>query len=120
MTMYQPPYLPVNWTDGMKINQSHFIAQDDACQYRLAQSIGGMLNNHNYGLMPDLQSNYRNDQLVPMIDNQGQIHLHVRQCNAITRGGYFFHLEEETFLNGNNPAVSTLCLSAPLQELKDK
>ena len=40
-------YLPVNWVDGMKINKTHFIAQDNAFTYRQAHTVSSFLNEHN-------------------------------------------------------------------------
>lgn len=86
------PYLPVNWTDGMKINQSHFIAQDNANIYLTAQSTGSLLSDHCYGLLPG------GVKLFLSIDNQQQVLLRVQYCRAITRGGYYLHYEEDASL----------------------
>ena len=31
--MREQQFLPVNWTDGMKINKSHFTSQDNAFEF---------------------------------------------------------------------------------------
>lgn len=80
----QSKYLPVNWTDGMKLNKDVFIAQDDA-QFSNAYSlIATTLSPVRYGLLPG-ENNF-NTQIS--IDNQNTIRVAVIACNAITGGGF--------------------------------
>lgn len=118
--MQEQQYLPVNWTDGMKINKSHFIAQDNAVTYQVSQSAGSLLNDYNYGLLPALNSSRTGVKLFLSVDNQHQVKLRIQQCRAITRGGYYLQFEEDTALYGNNLVAPILNLSVPFQELKGK
>lgn len=118
--MQEQQYLPVNWTDGMKINKSHFIAQNNACTYQLAQSTGSLINEFNYGLLPGLRTSGTGVKLFLSVDNQQQVHLRIQQCRAITRGGHYFQFEEDTALYGTQLAAPVLSLSVPFHELNGK
>src|SRR5688500_12885544 len=83
--MLEQIYLPVNWKDGMKINKSHFIAQQNAFTYQLAHHTGTLINEYNYGLLPPLSNNGNAIKLFLSIDNQQQVHLRLQQCLAITK-----------------------------------
>ncbi len=118
--MHTQQYLPVNWTDGMKINQSNFLAQDNANRYLSAQSAASLLHDNNYGLLPCLQQSSASVKLFLSTDNQQQLQLRIQQCRAVTRGGYYFEFKEDTALFGNNLATPLLNLSVPFHELKGK
>jgi hypothetical protein len=113
-------YLPVNWTDGMKINKDHFIAQDNACMFQLAQNTGSLLNELNYGLLPAIRQNTTNLKISLSADNQQQVQVRIRQCRAITWGGYYIQFDEDTALVGNNLQTALPDLSVPFQELAGK
>jgi hypothetical protein len=118
--MKEQPYLPVNWTDGMKINKSHFISQENSFIYMLAQNTSSLLNEFNYGLLPYPGNGGRSIKLFLSIDNQQQVHLRVQDCRAITRGGVFIGFEEDTALSAKNLSAPVLNLSVPFQQLKGK
>src|SRR5438105_8074439 len=104
--MQEQKYLTVNWTDGMKINKSHFIGQDNAVMYQLAQNTSSLLNEYNYGLLPSPGNHGPGIKLFLSVDNQQQVQVRIQQCRAITRGGYYIQFEEDTSLYGNNLAAS--------------
>jgi hypothetical protein len=104
----------------MKINQSHFIAQDNANIYLTAQSAGSLLSDYCYGLLPGLHQGHPPVKLFLSIDNQQQVLLRVQYCRAITRGGYYLHYEEDASLFANSFSTSLLQTSVPLRALTDK
>jgi hypothetical protein len=112
-------YLHVNWVDGMKINKSHFIAQDNAQQYQLAQNTSCLLNELNYGLLPVLQGGM-GLKLFLSTDNQKRLQVRVQQCRAITAGGYYVEFNEDTALHGNNLQTAAVSVPVTLKELKSK
>ena len=112
-------YLPVNWADGMKINKSHFIAQDNAHHYQLAQHTGSLLNELNYGLLPAGQGAL-GLKLFLSTDNQQQVQVRVQQCKAITAGGYYIEFNEDTALHGNNLQAKLVSTAVNLRDLKTK
>jgi hypothetical protein len=93
-------YLPVNWVDGMKINKSHFIAQDNALTHQLIRSIGAQLHPCNYGLLPTNWQGYKEMKLFVHIDNQEQVDVRLQSCRALTTGGFLVWIDTDTTLDG--------------------
>lgn len=113
-------FLPVNWADGMKINKSHFIAQDNAFTYRQAHTVSSFLNEHNYGLLPVIDRHHSAARIFVSLDNEQTVHLRIQRCRAITRGGYVLEFESDTSLNGQGLSARIQGLSVPFQELKNR
>lgn len=113
-------YLPVNWIDGMKINKSHFIAQDNAIAYNLAQNISCLIDNQNYGLLPASGGQGTGVKLFITTDNQKRIQVRIQQCRAITAGGYYIEFNEDTALQGANMISPVQSEAFTLRELKTK
>jgi hypothetical protein len=116
--MPQDKYLPVNWMDGMKINKSHFIAENNASVYQLAQTVSSLLNNYNYGLLP-CKSDSANAAVFVSADNQQQVQVRLQKCMAVTRGGYMICFDESDNEH-NRLSASIPDLSKPFTELKGK
>jgi hypothetical protein len=116
----QYQYLPVHWIDGMKINKSHFIAQHNACTAQIAQGLGGLLNEYNYGLLPNASNGNQGLKLFVNTDNQHQVQVRLQKCRAITFGGYVIQLDEDTPLNGGYISATIPNLSISFSELKGK
>lgn len=114
----QHTYLPVNWADGMKINKTHFIAQDNAAMARHAQAVGSLLNEHNYGLLPPVAGHHPSAKLYLSLDNEQTVHLRIQYCRAITRGGYMLEFEYDTALTGHDLAATIPGLQVSFNELK--
>lgn len=110
-------YLPVNWIDGMKINKSHFIAQDNAFVFQLARNTACLLNEFNYGLLPNGKNGLK---IVISSDNQKKLQVRIQRCKAITAGGYYIEVNEDTGLPGNNMAIPVVSVPVTLRELKNK
>jgi hypothetical protein len=117
--MQESNFLPVNWTDGMKINKSHFIAQDNAVLYYSAQMAGSFLNDYNYGLLPS-GSGGPALKLFISTDNQQRVQVRVQHCRAITAGGYYFDFREDTALGGNSLQVPLVTNPILFKDLKGR
>src|SRR5579859_2519803 len=117
--MQENNYLPVNWIDGMKINRSHFIAQDNAVIFHLAQVAGSMLNDYNYGLLPAGNGSPAL-KLFLSTDNQQRVQVRIQQCRAITAGGYYFDFREDTALSGASLQAPLLTNPIAFKELKGR
>ena len=117
--MQQNSFLPVNWIDGMKINKSHFIAQDNAAVYQLAQNTSCLLNELNYGLLP-VTKDGSSLKIFLSTDNQKKLQVRVQQCRAITAGGYYIEFNEDTIIQGSNIPSQVVSAPATLRELKSK
>lgn len=113
-------FLPVNWADGMKINKTHFIAQDNAFIWRQAHTVSSFLNEHNYGLLPVIDRHHGSAKLFLSLDNEQTVHLRIQRCRAITRGGYVLEFDSDTALTGHQLSVRVPGLSVPFEELKQR
>jgi hypothetical protein len=112
-------YLPVNWIDGMKINRNHFIAQDNAVVFHLAQVAGSLLNDYNYGLLPTGNGSPAL-KLFLSTDNQQRVQVRIQQCRAITAGGYYFDFREDTALSGSSLQTPLLTNPIAFRDLKNR
>ncbi len=115
--MQDSNYLPVNWTDGMKINKSHFIAQDNAVTHYIAQMAGSFLHDYNYGLLPGASGGPAL-KLFLSTDNQQRVQVRIQQCKAVTAGGYYFDFREDTAIGGNSLQAPLVTNPAPFKDLK--
>src|SRR5680860_593495 len=113
MQQSQYQYLPVHWMDGMKMNKNHFIAQNNAYTAQIAQSVSGLINEVNYGLLPNRGNGQHGLKLSESTDNQQQVQVRLQKCLAITRGGYIIQLDENSPLNGGSLATGIPNLNVP-------
>lgn len=95
--MQDNTFLPVNWVDGMKINRTHFMAQEHAFSYQTARAAGSLLNPFNYGLLPS--GGVTPLKLFVSIDHRQQVQVRIQQCRAITAGGYSIEFSEDSVLS---------------------
>src|SRR6201999_2101280 len=109
----------VNWTDGMKINKSHFVAQDNATTQYIAQVASGFLHDYNYGLLPS-GNGHAALKLFLSTDNQQRVQVRIQHCRAVTAGGYYFDFREDTALGGNSLLAPLVTNPMPFKELKGR
>lgn len=117
--MQENNYLPVNWTDGMKINKTHFIAQDNAVNQYVAQLAGSFLHDFNYGLLPPPGGGTAL-KLFLSTDNQQRVQVRIQHCRAVTAGGYYFDFREDTAIGGQSLQAPLVTNPAPFKELKGR
>jgi len=118
--MQDTHFLPVNWVDGMKINKSHFIAQDNAMIYKLAQHTSCLVDQLSYGILPPAGEKNEAVKLFISTDSQKRIQVRIQQCRAITSGGYYIEFNEDTAIHGNNLIAPVVSEPVTLRELKAK
>ena len=118
--MQDTHFLPVNWVDGMKINKTHFIAQDNAMTYQLAQHTSCLVDQLSYGILPPVGDKNEAVKLFISTDNQKRIQVRIQQCRAITAGGYYIEFNEDTAIHGNNLITPVVSEPVTLRELKAK
>jgi hypothetical protein len=106
--------------DGMKINKLHFLAQNNAFTFQLAQTISSQLNEYNYGLLPNALNNGNDLKLFVSADNQQQVQIRMQKCKAITLGGYVIQFDEDVAFKNKDLHTSLPGLSLPLRELIEK
>lgn len=99
----------VNWTDGMRVNQSHFIEQQHAFTQRVLESAAARSHAAGYGLLPPADAHSPSCTILVQVENNSVLHLQLLHCHAITYGGAYIDLHPSNSL----PAK----LSAPLREL---
>ncbi|MTI31961.1 hypothetical protein [Xanthovirga aplysinae] len=79
-------YLPVNWVDGMKINESHFNDLQNHIT-DLSRDLAGIgLNYLNYGLLPS-ESTDEMLNISMVIDNHKLLRVKIEQCRGVTVSG---------------------------------
>ncbi|HEX5150740.1 MAG TPA: hypothetical protein VFW07_04800 [Parafilimonas sp.] len=84
--------LPVNWIDGMKINKSHFIAQDDAWRDALNDVASLNVSHIKFGILSPSSAGEDNFNVKISIDNQNTLKATVLACQAVTPGGIRINL----------------------------
>jgi hypothetical protein len=82
----------VNWIDGMKINKSHFISQDEAYKDALQDVAALNLSPLRYGILPPSFAAENTFNLKISVDNQNTLRATVLSCQAITPGGVRINL----------------------------
>jgi hypothetical protein len=113
-------YLPVNWADGMKINKTHFIDEQNARIQDQAFATGAHISNINYGLLPAVAGEHNPIRLYINLDNQQQVTVNILYCRAVTPGGYVINIEQETDNNFTTADEKIVGLSVPFAELRLK
>jgi hypothetical protein len=77
----------VNWVDGMKINKTHFIDQNNAYKDALHDVAVLNLTPHRYGILPPSVAGENTFSVKVSLDNQKALRVVVEACQAITPGG---------------------------------
>ena len=101
-----PKHFAVNWIDGMKINKSHLIAQDDAWKDAL-QDIGSLSTSPiRFGVLPTHSPDDSNFNVKMSLDNQNVLRVSVLACQAVTPGGIRISISaSNNTLNGSSDGV---------------
>ena len=80
-------YLPVNWVDGMKINEDHFKQLELSLVDRARDAAGAVLNDYNFGILSPENENEKAIDIKLAVDQTKLISAHVLKCRALTRAG---------------------------------
>jgi hypothetical protein len=80
-------YFPVNWVDGMKINQDHFRQLELSLIDRARDASGSVLNDYTFGILSPESGNEKSLDIKISIDQSKLITATLRKCRAITRSG---------------------------------
>lgn len=103
----------------MKINKTHFQAQNHAGTYGQAKATQVFLNHHNYGLLPNDEVKRRRN-IVVSLDNEQYVSVRIMQCDAVTRGGHLIHFNHDTALDSRSLSAQIPGLSVPYEQLVNK
>jgi hypothetical protein len=113
-------FLPVNWTDGMKISKDHFLQDQYARIQDQAFATGAHINNINYGLLPAVTYSQSSIRLFINVDNQQNVVVKLLNCRAVTPGGFVINIEQNSTNEITNVEEKIIGLSVPFSELKVK
>lgn len=77
-------FLPINWTQGMNVSASHFIAMENFLMERLLKTIS-LSYNKSYGILPQTNASYTDIQ----VSNSGNsTHISLLSYSGICPGGF--------------------------------
>ncbi|WP_333615766.1 hypothetical protein [Bacteroides pyogenes] len=80
-------HLPVNWVNGLKLTSRHFFANQYSQTEALNREAGRGLTGYSYGLGEVLEGIDNNLEIEISGDTISTLRVHLKSCNAITRGG---------------------------------
>lgn len=82
--------LHINWIDGMKINKSHFIHNDNVLNFQLQQRTALLLKSYEYGLLP-VHGSLQKKSMIDLEDSR----LIINYCQAVNRRGDLIKVNKE-------------------------
>lgn len=89
-------YFQVNWSDGMKINKSHFTSLENSISERINDALQTGITSYNYGLLPSPGAKEAPLKIILHLDNQQTLRIKVFECSAVTPGGNRIDIYETT------------------------
>jgi len=85
--LFPKHYLPINWADGMKLSQQHFVETDNHVQDLVRDATSLFLTSYNYGLLPPVRGSAVSHEFDLLEKNSNHVEVRLYRCNAITQGG---------------------------------
>ncbi len=111
--MIQPiKYFAVNWVDGMKISQKHFVAQENFLLDVMRDTASFNVNKHNYGLLPAPGATQEASVFDIYNSATNDVQLTIRRCHAITPAGYRIAIEDLSININSLPAAGNVTLTS--------
>jgi len=107
----------VNWTDGVKITQDHFLESYNNIIHTIQDSAATSMTSYNYGVIGTSRGNLKSLEIETYIHTNERLVLRLQACNAITANGarilflpdmYGGELPTATVDSGNIDATSTV------------
>mgnify|MGYP006232204391 CR=1 FL=1 len=77
----------VNWTDGVKITQEHFLESHYNLVHTIQDSAATGLNSFNYGIIGSSNGNLNSLEIETYIHTNERLVLRLQACNAVTASG---------------------------------
>ena len=99
-------HFPVNWIDGMKINKSHFVEQDNAWIDSLHEMVSLVTSPVRYGVLPTSIAGENTFNVKISLDNQEALRVSVPACQAVTLGG--IRISIPAFSTGSQPDTGNI------------
>lgn len=86
---------PVNWKDGMRVSAQNFITTDRAWADALRDVRVTLFQGVQFGLLPPLRDNSDTSSYPKLLLDNSKNLLTLKECRAITEGGYRIEVTEE-------------------------
>lgn len=93
-------YLPINWTDGVKISADHFFKNYNNIIETIKDYNVIGLKSYEYGIL-EKNTDFENLQLDFLTDGDNSLVIKLKSCDAITKEGY--RIIYNPSLYGENP-----------------
>ncbi len=77
----------INWTDGVKITQEHFLESYYNSTHTIQDATATRLNSYNYGIIGSNNGNLKSLEIETYIHTNERLVLRLQACNAITASG---------------------------------
>ncbi len=107
-------HFPVNWVNGMKITQKHFIETDNAFIDILRDNRMLAFNRFYYGVLPTNEANENNFQVE--INAIGEsLSINISNCRAVTSNGNRIEIVNQNFSKQTNVTELTSYLNLDSQ-----
>ncbi|AWL78017.1 MULTISPECIES: hypothetical protein [Capnocytophaga] len=87
-------HLAVNWVDGMKVSEKHFITHDNHITDTIRDANSLRINKFNYGLLPQWNKEDKNTLFDIYNTATNDVQLVIRSCSAVTAAGFRIELRD--------------------------
>lgn len=95
----------INWTDGVKITQEHFLESYYNTVHSTQDYTATRLNSYNYGVIGSRAGNVKSLELETHIHTNERLVLKLQACNGITANGARIHFLPDMY-GGEMPTAS--------------
>lgn len=95
----------INWTDGVKITQEHFLESYYNTVHSTQDYTSTRLNSYNYGIVGGRAGNVKSLELETHIHTNERLVLKLQACNGITANGARIHFLPDMY-GGEMPTAS--------------
>lgn len=87
-------HLAVNWVDGMKVSQKHFLENENYLIDTVRDANSLKINKFNYGLLPVSNKEDKNTLFDIYNTPTNDVQLVIRSCSAVTQAGFRIELRD--------------------------
>ncbi len=96
-------HYPVNWTNGMRVSATDFAKTDMAWGDALRDVRATLFQGRQFGLLPPLRDSDDTTAYPKLVYESNRKLLTLKECRAITEGGYRIEITENTHRELNIP-----------------
>ncbi len=90
-------YLPINWTDGVKLNSEHFHNNHNNVTQTIKNYNTINQKSYNYGILDNFDDNTASIQFELVNDSSENLTLKLASCNAIVKSGYLIKYNRKLY-----------------------